>query len=101
MADNPRDLSQSLEASIKELQQKLDSHCQLINSLLQSQMDQDSLQALLAQCPKRSREHKLEQAIKEAIEILEETRKSFKSKQLAALRKKLTDVLTEKEQSLP
>ena len=101
MADDQRNLSHSLEASIKELQQSLDSHCYLINSLLQGQADRDSLQALLEQSPKRPRERRLEQAIKEAIEILEETRKSFKSKQLAALRKKLTDVLTENEKSLP
>jgi hypothetical protein len=42
-----------------------------------------------------SREKKLEEAIKQAIEILKETRKSIKSKKLAELRKRLTQVLIE------
>jgi len=39
----------------------------------------------------------LKKAIQEAIEILEQTKKSFKSKKLEMLRKKLTDVLIEAE----
>jgi len=42
-----------------------------------------------------SNESRLKEAIKEAIDVLEETRKAFKSKKLAALRKKLTHVLIE------
>jgi hypothetical protein len=44
-------------------------------------------------CPRRSRELMMKTAIKEAIDVLEESRKAFKSKRLEALRKKLTQVL--------
>jgi len=36
-------------------------------------------------------------AIRDTIEVLEETRKAFKSKRLEVLRKKLTSVLIESE----
>jgi hypothetical protein len=46
-------------------------------------------------CPIRSREACFKQAIEEAINVLEESRKAFKSKRLEVLRKKLTRVLIE------
>ncbi len=97
MAGEKKDLINALNASIRELQHGIDTHCCLINSLMKGEIDESGLQALRAQCPKRSREQRLEEAVKEAIDILEESRKSFKSKQLAALRKRLTQVLIENE----
>ena len=44
-------------------------------------------------CPLRARERALKQALQEAITVLEQSRKSFKSKQLEQLRKKLTQTL--------
>ncbi|MDY0042106.1 MAG: hypothetical protein RBS57_17480 [Desulforhabdus sp.] len=38
---------------------------------------------------------KLREAVKEAIEILDESRKAFKSKRLETLRKRLTQVLAD------
>ncbi|MBI5578868.1 MAG: hypothetical protein HY895_06925 [Deltaproteobacteria bacterium] len=43
--------------------------------------------------PQLGREDALRRAIAEAIAILEESRKAFKSKQIEALRKRLTQVL--------
>ncbi|OPY13089.1 MAG: hypothetical protein A4E69_01859 [Syntrophus sp. PtaB.Bin138] len=43
-------------------------------------------------CPHR---HKFKETLLDAISVLEESRKSFRSKQLEALRKKLTRVLGE------
>jgi hypothetical protein len=40
---------------------------------------------------------KLVNAIKETIEVLEQSRKAFKSKTLETLRRRLTDVLVEAE----
>ena len=37
----------------------------------------------------------LKEAIREAIKVIEDSRKAFKSKKLEALRKKLTSVLIE------
>jgi len=48
---------------------------------------------LMDMCPKGSRKQLLKDAIKDALDVLEESRKAFKSKKLEALRKKLTQVL--------
>jgi len=44
------------------------------------------------ECPHR---RKLREMVLETIQVLEETRKAFRSKRLEALRKKLTEVLAE------
>jgi hypothetical protein len=88
-----QELINALTNSIKELQQGIDMHCCLVTSIVEGRLDERCLQPLLDKCPKRSRERRLEQAIKETIDILEEPKKSFKSKTLEALRKKLTQVL--------
>ena len=90
-----KELINALNNSIKELQQGIDMHCCLVTSIMEDRLDERSLQPLIDQCPKRSREIRLEKAIQEAIEVLEKTRKSFKSKTLEALRKRLTKVLIE------
>ena len=95
MSSEKQELIKTLSNSIKELQQGIDMHCCLVTSIVEEKLDEGSLQSLLDQCPKRSREVRLENAIKETIETLEESRKSFKSKRLEALRKKLTQLLIE------
>jgi hypothetical protein len=90
-----QDLVSALTNSIKELQHGIDTHCCLVKSLVENKVDTDKLQALFDSCPKRSCEIRYEEAIKEAISVIEETRKSFKSKRLEQLRKRLTQVLIE------
>ena len=87
------DLIDALNTSIKELQQGIDIHCCLVTAILEKRLDEGNLRPLFDRCPKRSRELRLEKAIKEAIDILEASRKAFKSKRLEALRKNLTQVL--------
>lgn len=93
MVLNKKDLINALNASTKELQQGIDMHCCLMTSILEGEVDDRNIQPLLDLCPKRSRELRLEKAIEETIEALEESRKAFKSKRLEILRKKLTQVL--------
>ena len=93
MRMDKKDLIHALTTSVKELQQGIDMHCCLVTSLLEERVDERHLQRLLALCPKRSRELKLEKAIREAIYELEESRKAFKSKKLEVLRKRLTEIL--------
>jgi hypothetical protein len=87
------DLARSISASIKELQQGVDVHCCLVASILGDSVDARNLLSLQNGCPRSDRELKLVNAIKEAIEVLEQSRKAFKSKTLEALRIRLTDVL--------
>ena len=95
MALDKKDIINALNHSVIELEQGLKTHCCLVTSILEEQIDEGELQSIFDHCPKRSREISLEKAIKEAIEEIEESRKSFKSKRLETLRKKLTAVLIE------
>lgn len=90
---NKKEMINELTASVKELQQGIDIHCGLVAAILEEKVDERDLQDLVERCPRRSREQSLKDAITEAIDVLEESRKAFKSKKLEALRKKLTRVL--------
>jgi hypothetical protein len=93
MGVDKRELIDALNTSVKALQQGIDSHCCLVSSILEGQADERTLKPLLDMCPKISRELLMRDAIKEAIDVLEESRKAFKSKRLEDLRKKLIQVL--------
>jgi TnpA family transposase len=93
MEVDKKNIIKAISTSVKELQQGIDTHCCLVASILGEEVDERNLIPLLNLCPKRSREHSLEKAIREAIDVIEESRKAFKSKKLEALRKKLTAVL--------
>ena len=87
----------ALSSSVNDLRQRIDVHCHLLSSLMGEQakgMDT----APFPEChPCKSKELMLKEAIREAIEVIEDSRKAFKSKRLEALRKKLTSVLIEDE----
>mgnify|MGYP000947035108 CR=1 FL=1 len=93
MGNNHKDLLAALSTSVRELQQGLDLHCCLITSLMEGRRAEPHLQALMDRCPKRARERRLEKAVREAIDVLDESRKAFKSKALERLRKQLTEAL--------
>ena len=93
---NKRDLIKAIDKSAEELHQRIDMHCYLINTILEQRVSDESIKRIIVSShyPDQSR---LKEAVKEAIEVLEESRKSFKSKRLEALRKKLALVLMESE----
>ncbi len=91
------DLLRAIRASIKELKQGVDMHCCLVAFLLGDSIDSRNLSSLPCRCSRTPREVKLVNAIKEAIEVLEQSRKAFKSKTLETLRHRLADVLVEAE----
>jgi hypothetical protein len=93
MSSDKEALITVFNTSVKELQQGIAQHSSLVNAILAEQVDACTLQPLLDRCPKRSREVQLEKTIQNAIEVLEETRKAFKSKKLELLRKELTRAL--------
>ena len=81
--DSSNTITDTVTQQVVELHQLLDRiHCLLDQNL-----------PVLMACPAVSREQVLKEAIKEAIDELEDSRKSFKSKRLELLRKKLTQVL--------
>ncbi len=88
-------LASALHSSIRDLQQGVDRHCVLVNSIMNNKIDVKDLELYVDGCPSRAKELVLKKAIKDAIDTLEDTRKSFKSKQLEMLRKRLTQVLVD------
>jgi len=89
-----KDLIGIVEKSVEDLHQKIDMHRYLMTSVLDKGIGGDKSNRLFlgSYSPYETR---LKEGIKEAIEVLEQTRKAFKSKRLAALRKKLTQLLME------
>ncbi|OGV70592.1 MAG: hypothetical protein A3K19_06560 [Lentisphaerae bacterium RIFOXYB12_FULL_65_16] len=84
---------QVLQSSAEELQRRAEEHRRLIAAAI----DGGDVKGVLdvcgfLDCPHRRR---LRETLVEAIAVLEETRRAFKSKQLEVLRKKLIGVLAE------
>ena len=80
-----------IDKSTEELHQKIDMHRYLMATILDKKVSEKRLNHV--PLPSSHRESRLKEIIKETIEVLEDTRKAFKSKRLEALRKKLTEVL--------
>lgn len=92
---NKKDLLEVIDRSIEELHQQINMHRYLMAAILDKKVSENRLYHL--HLPASHCELRLKEAIKEAIDELEETKKAFKSKRLEVLRKKLTSVLIESE----
>ncbi len=77
--------------SAEDLQRRVAEHQRLLGQH-QSQEAACAETCLMLDCPCRK---KLRRTVSEAVEVLEDTRRAFKSKQLEQLRKKLVGVLAE------
>ena len=89
-----KDIITVINKSAKELHNKIDMHYQLMNTLVEKEVGDEAVNHFVLPaifCD----ENKLKEALKETIEVLEESRKAFKSKRFEMLRKKLTQVLIE------
>jgi len=91
---NKRDLIAAIDRSAEELHQRIDMHRCLMATLLEQRVGDGTLKRL-SLSPCSPVETRLKTAIGETIEVLEQTRKAFKSKRLEALRKRLIQVLIE------
>ena len=89
-----KDLVTVINKSSEELHQKIDMQRYLMTALLEKKVGDETIKQL-AWPTYSPNENRLKQAIMETINVLEESRKSFKSKRLEVLRKKLTQVLIE------
>lgn len=92
-----------IEQSAEDLRRRVEEHRRLVASVLDKSDEADdgtegteglSEMRFSLSCPHR---RKLRETITETIEVLEGTRKAFKSRQLELLRKKLIRVLAECE----
>jgi hypothetical protein len=85
-----------LERSLAELRRQVDRHQQCLHDLVAEDRSESHCACVPGDCPHRAR---LCQVLLEAVGILEETRKAFKSKQLEGLRKAFLRVLQEELQA--
>ena len=91
---NKKDLITVIDRSAQELHEKIDMHRYLMTTILEQRVSDGSIKQI--SLPSYSAdEGRLKEALQEAIEVLEESRKAFKSKRLEVLRKRLTQVLIE------
>lgn len=90
---NREQLIKLIERSTQDLHQRVDMQHHVLLSIL-GQLKEGCPVDLcpLMDCPYR---RLLRQVLSETIEVLEETKKAFKSKRLEGLRKRLMHVLTE------
>ncbi len=80
-----------LTNNLKDIQVMIGNHAILLDRLKQGD-DTPALHPCASSCPCKQ---KFRETLMETIQVLEASRKAFKSKQLEGLRKKLTGVLTE------
>ena len=86
-------IQDALQASAKDLQVRMQEHLCLLTAATKGKPDVCACNdCRLWNC---SHKQALKRILTESITVLEDTRKSFKSKQLEELRKKLLRVLTE------
>ena len=84
---------QILQTSARDIQRRIEEHQRLIDAALEGGDVKDMLNACPPlDCPHR---RKFRKTCVEAISVLEDTRRAFKSKQLEALRKNLIGALAE------
>lgn len=84
-------IHEAIEQSAGELQECIDGHHRLLKALLGEEAIKAKLEkCVFVDCPHK---HKLKKTLIDTIQVLEETRKAFKSKRLEALRKKLIGIL--------
>jgi len=88
-----RDLLEIIYKNTEELHQKIDMHRYLMATVFDKKINEKRLNNIIL--PNSHRELQLKEAMKDTIEVLEETRKAFKSKRLEVLRKNLLKLLTE------
>ncbi len=95
MEPDKGDILEAINQKIEKLHRKIDRHGCMVASALAGEAN-GKHQRNSRFCTRRglrNREREMRAAIQEAIEVLEESRKSFKSKRLEGLRKRLTQVL--------
>jgi predicted nucleotide-binding protein (sugar kinase/HSP70/actin superfamily) len=95
MRHKSHDLYEAVHKNLEKIRHDIDQHQCLLTSIMEGTVDREQLQQIARSCPYINREERMKQAIQEAIDVLEKSKQSFKSKQLEMLRKKLTQVLME------
>jgi hypothetical protein len=95
MNQRRQDLLTTINRRMAVLQQEIDRCRGLIESVLAEDMNASALMDVQARLSLDHDDLALKRLVREAIEVLDESRKAFKSKKLEMLRKRLTEALAE------
>jgi hypothetical protein len=87
-----KDLINMIDRNSEELHEKIDIQRSIMAAVLEEGVSEKTLKSL-SPSDSSSQEGRLKEALKETIEVLEQTKKAFKSKRLEALRKNLMQIL--------
>lgn len=93
-ADNKADVIKIIDKSTEDLHSRIDMQRHILTAVIEKKIKKAEIcpDCVFADCPHKKR---LREVLTEAIGVLEETKKAFKSKRIEALRKRLMQVLTE------
>ncbi|NLI31379.1 MAG: hypothetical protein GX422_01175 [Deltaproteobacteria bacterium] len=95
MNQRRQDLLTTINRRMAVLQQEIDRCRGLIECVLAEDMNASALMDVQARLSLDHDDLALKRLVREAIEVLDESRKAFKSKKLEMLRKRLTEALAE------
>lgn len=95
MNQRRQDLLTTINRRMAVLQQEIDRCRGLIECVLAEDMNASTLMDVQARLSLDHDDLALKRLVREAIEVLDESRKAFKSKKLEMLRKRLTEALAE------
>ena len=93
-ADKKNNLIEIIDRSTKDLHSRIDMQRHILTTIIEKKINRSEIcpDCIFSDCPYKKR---LREVLTETIEVLEDTKKAFKSKTLEALRKKLMQVLAE------
>ncbi len=91
-ADNRTDLAEIIVRSTEDLHNRIDMQRHILTTIIEKKSSGICPDCIFSDCPYKK---KLGEVLTETIEVLEDTKKAFKSKRLEALRKRLMQVLVE------
>ena len=93
-ADNRTDLAEIIDRSTEDLHNRIDMQRHILTTIIEKKIKGSEIcpDCIFSDCSYKKR---LGEVLTETIEVLEDTKKAFKSKRLEALRKRLTQVLVE------
>jgi len=93
-ADKKNNLIEIIDRSTKDLHSRIDMQRHILTTIIEKKINRSEIcpDCIFSDCPYKKR---LREVLTETIEVIEDTKKAFKSKTLEALRKKLMQILAE------
>ena len=95
-ANKKNSLIEIIDRSTSDLHNRVDMQCHILKTVIEKKINRTEIcpECIFSDCPYKKR---LREVLTETIEVLEDTKRAFKSKSLEVLRKRLMQVLAESD----